>query len=87
MKIVTSLPTENENYFIGARAVTSPSGRGAIVQYQIFLYELKCKDGKKEFFYFQKIANQSNIQQSASSSGTQAKVSVEKANPSPQVIG
>ena len=32
----------DEYKFSGARAVTSPSGQGAIVQYGAYLYELEC---------------------------------------------
>lgn len=40
---VASLPTDYEDNFNGAKAVTSPSGKGAIVQHQEHLYELKCE--------------------------------------------
>ena len=42
---VESLPTDyvDEYYkFSGARAVTSPSGQGAILQHNEHLYELRC---------------------------------------------
>jgi len=42
---IASLPTDHVNArwkFWGARAVTSPSGQGAIVQYGAYLYELEC---------------------------------------------
>ena len=41
---VESLPTDyvNRHKFEGARAVTSPSGQGAILQHNEHLYELRC---------------------------------------------
>ena len=41
---VASLPTDHvyEFKFDGARAVTSPSGKGVIVQHRAYLYELEC---------------------------------------------
>jgi len=41
---IASLPTDHvDKYkFSGARAVTSPSGQGAIVQHNAYLYELEC---------------------------------------------
>ena len=41
---VESLPTDyvDRNKFWGARAVTSPSGQGAILQHNEHLYELRC---------------------------------------------
>ena len=41
---VASLPTDHvdEGKFWGARAVTSPSGQGVIVQHGAYLYELEC---------------------------------------------
>ena len=42
---VESLPTDyvDDDYkFRGARAVTSPSGQGAILQHNEHLYELRC---------------------------------------------
>ena len=45
---VESLPTDyvNEVKFWGARAVTSPSGQGAILQHNEHLYELRCNIDK-----------------------------------------
>ena len=43
---VTELPTDHvddSDEFWGARAVTSASGQGAIVQYYEYFYELKCE--------------------------------------------
>ena len=40
---VASLPTDvDRNKFWGARAVTSPSGQGAILQHGEHFYELRC---------------------------------------------
>jgi len=40
---IASLPTDYYSNFHGARAVTSPSGQGAIVQHYEHLYELTCE--------------------------------------------
>ena len=40
---VDSLPTNYTTRFFGARALTSPSGHGVIVQRDEHLYEFKCK--------------------------------------------
>ena len=40
---VTGLPTDYDDDFWGARAVTSASGQGAIVQFKKHLYELSCE--------------------------------------------
>ena len=42
---VESLPTDyvNRYKFEGARAVTSPSGQGVILQYNEYFYELRCE--------------------------------------------
>jgi len=40
---ITGLPTDYSNYFWGARAVTSASGQGAIVQYKEHFYKLTCE--------------------------------------------
>ena len=40
---VAGLPTDYANYFFGARAVTSASGQGAIVQHEKHFYELTCE--------------------------------------------
>ena len=42
---ITELPTEHVDTikFHGARAVTSASGHGAIVQHNKYFYELKCE--------------------------------------------
>ena len=42
---VTGLPTDNVNSFNikGARAVTSASGKGAIVQFEKHFYKLTCE--------------------------------------------
>jgi hypothetical protein len=40
---VAGLPTDYDDDFWGARAVTSASGKGAIVQYRKHLYELTCE--------------------------------------------
>ena len=40
---VTGLPTDYDDDFWGASAVTSASGQGAIVQYEKHFYELICE--------------------------------------------
>ena len=40
---VAGLPTDYDDDFWGARAVTSASGQGAIVQYGKYFYELTCE--------------------------------------------
>merc|ERR1711971_459818 len=40
---IAGLPTDYDNTFWGARAVTSASGQGAIVQYHKHFYELTCE--------------------------------------------
>ena len=40
---VAGLPTDYDNSFSGASAVTSASGQGAIVQYEEHFYELTCE--------------------------------------------
>ena len=40
---VAGLPTDYDDDFWGARAVTSASGKGAIVQYGKHFYELTCE--------------------------------------------
>ena len=40
---VTGLPKDYANSFWGARAVTSASGKGAIVQHEKHFYELTCE--------------------------------------------
>ena len=40
---VAGLPTDYDDKFFGARAVTSASGQGAIVQYKKHFYELTCE--------------------------------------------
>jgi len=40
---IAGIPTDYDNYFWGARAVTSAPGQGAIVQYNKHFYELICE--------------------------------------------
>ena len=40
---VPGLPTDHDNHFEGARAVTSASGQGAIIQHKEHFYELTCE--------------------------------------------
>ena len=40
---VAGLPTDYDDDFDGARAVTSASGQGAIVQHEEHFYELTCE--------------------------------------------
>ena len=40
---VAGLPTDYDDDFQGARAVTSESGKGAIVQFEKHFYELTCE--------------------------------------------
>ena len=40
---VAGLPTDYDDDFWGARAVTSASGQGAIVQFKKHFYELTCE--------------------------------------------
>ena len=40
---VAGLPTDYDDNFHGATAVTSASGKGAIVQYEKHFYELTCE--------------------------------------------
>ena len=42
---VAGLPTDYDDTFYGARAVTSASGKGAIVQFKEHFYELTCEIG------------------------------------------
>ena len=46
MNLVESLPTDYYVGFSGARAITSPSGHGVIVQHEEYLYELKHENDK-----------------------------------------
>ena len=43
MLSVDKLPTDHYSSFLGARAVTSLSGKGAIVQHEEYLYDLSCE--------------------------------------------
>jgi hypothetical protein len=40
---VAGLPTDYDDSFYGARAVTSASGKGAIVQFRKHFYKLTCE--------------------------------------------
>ena len=39
---VPNLPTDNDQSFGGVRVITSASRQGAVVQFEEYLYELKC---------------------------------------------